>query len=261
MTGMLEGKVAIVTGASSGIGAAIAQVALREGGRVMFHARDTAEFEAVPHAFGKQAGFIACDLADPEAANQIVAATVDRFGTVDVLVNNAGIFPRSTIDTDVLSQFDPVFHINVRAPLMLSQALIRHCRERRKPGTIVNIGSINAYCGADMILIYSMSKGAMMTMTRNIADTHGPEGIRANQLNVGWTLTQGEIETQRRMGAPADWHTKISTAGAPRGSLLRPDEVAEHAVFWASGRSAPVNGAVYEVEQYPVIGRNRAAGK
>ncbi|MEY4999412.1 MAG: hypothetical protein RIS00_1456 [Pseudomonadota bacterium] len=261
MTGMLDGNIAIVTGASSGIGAAIAQVALREGCQVMLHGRNEAELEALAALHGKQASFIACDLADAEAASQIVNATIQRFGTVDVLINNAGIFPRSTIDTDVLSQFDPVFHINVRAPLMLSQALIRHCREQGKPGTIVNIGSINAYCGADMILIYSMSKGAMMTMTRNIADTHGPEGIRANQLNVGWTLTQGEIETQRSMGSPDDWHTKIDKAGAPRGSLLMPDEVAEHAIFWASDKSAPVNGAVYEVEQYPVIGRNRAAGK
>lgn len=261
MTGMLTGKIAIVTGASSGIGAAIAQTALREGCRVMLHGRSAAELEVLAAPYGEQASFVACDLADADAAQVIVSATIDRFGAVDVLINNAGIFPRSTIDTDVLSQFDPVFHINVRAPLMLSQALIHHCRERMKPGTIVNIGSINAYCGADMILIYSMSKGAMMTMTRNIADTHGSEGIRANQLNVGWTLTQGEIETQRSMGAPDDWHTRIDKAGAPRGTLLMPGEVAEHAVFWASDRSAPVNGAVYEVEQYPVIGRNRAAGK
>lgn len=261
MTGMLDGKTVIVTGASSGIGAAIARAALREGGQVMLHGRSKAELDAMAGPFGGQAGFVACDLAAEDAASHIVAATIDRFGAVDALVNNAGIFPRSTIDTDVLSQFDPVFHVNVRAPLMLSQALIHHCRKQRKPGTIVNIGSINAYCGADMILIYSMSKGAMMTMTRNIADTHGCEGIRANQLNVGWTLTQGEIETQRKMGSPDDWHTKIDKSGAPRGSLLMPEEVAEHAIFWLSDKSAPVNGSVYEVEQYPVIGRNRAAGK
>lgn len=261
MTGILKGKVAVVTGASSGIGTAIAHAALREGGRVMLHGRNEADLEELVAPHGSQASFIACDLANEEAANQIMLATIEKFGTVDVLINNAGIFPRSTIDSDVLSQFDPVFHVNVRAPLMLSQALIRHCRERTKSGTIVNIGSINAYCGADMILIYSMSKGAMMTMTRNIADTLGPEGIRVNQLNVGWTLTQGEIETQRMMGAPDDWHTRIDKAGAPRGTLLMPNEVAEHAIFWASEKSAPVNGAVYEVEQYPVIGRNRAAGK
>jgi NAD(P)-dependent dehydrogenase (short-subunit alcohol dehydrogenase family) len=261
MTGVLSGRTIIVTGASSGIGAAIARAAIRDDAQVMLHGRDELLLADMVGELGENAAFIACDLADPSAARMIVDATVRRFGQVDALVNNAGIFPRSTIDTEVMSQFDPVFHINVRAPLMLSQALIHHARAQKRPATIVNIGSINAYCGADMILIYSMSKGAMMTMTRNLADTHGAERVRVNQLNVGWTLTEGEIETQRQMGSPDDWHENIDKAGAPRGSLLLPHEVAEHAVFWLSDKSAPVNGAVYEVEQYPVIGRNRAAGK
>ncbi len=261
MNGVLAKKRVVVTGASSGIGAAIAQTALQEGAQVVFHALDQAELVPLVEPYPGQAISVACDLSDPAAAKTIFTAANEAFGGVDCLVNSAGIFPRSTIDTDVLSQFDPVFHINVRAPLLLSQALIHQCRERGQAGTIVNIGSINAYCGADLILIYSMSKGALMTMTRNLADTHGAEGIRVNQLNVGWTLTEGEIRTQREMGSPDDWHTKIDTAGAPRGTLLMPSEVAEHAVFWLSDKSAPVNGAVYEVEQYPVIGRNRAAGK
>lgn len=261
MTGLLSGRTVIVTGASSGIGAAIARTAIKEGARVMLHGRDERQLQTMADELGPHAAHIACDLAEPSSAKTIFDATQRHFGQVDALVNNAGIFPRSTIDTDVMSQFDPVFYINVRAPLMLSQALIQYARAEHRPATIVNIGSINAYCGADMILIYSMSKGAMMTMTRNLADAHGAEGIRVNQLNVGWTLTEGEIETQRKMGSPDDWYEKIDKAGAPTGSLLMPHEVATHAVFWLSELSAPVNGAVYEVEQYPVIGRNRAAGK
>ena len=244
----------LITGSSSGFGLETARYFLDRGWRVIATMREPRR-AVLPES--ERLRIVALDVTDAAS----IARALDEAGPIDALVNNAGIFPRSTIDTDVLSQFDPVFHVNVRAPLMLSQALIHHCRKQRKPGTIVNIGSINAYCGADMILIYSMSKGAMMTMTRNIADTHGCEGIRANQLNVGWTLTQGEIETQRKMGSPDDWHTKIDKSGAPRGSLLMPEEVAEHAIFWLSDKSAPVNGSVYEVEQYPVIGRNRAAGK
>ncbi len=261
MNQLLEGKRVIVTGALSGIGAAIAEAAIREGARVMLHDRDEAALEQRAARYEGAAAFVAKDLADADAAQVIADATRQAFGGIDALVNNAGIYPRSTIDTDVLSQFDPIFHINVRAPLMLAQALVQDCRQRKAGGAIVNIGSINAYCGADMILIYSMSKGALMTMTRNLADSLGTEGIRVNQLNVGWTLTAGEIETQRKMGSPDDWHERIGPAGAPRGSLLLPHEVAEHAIFWLSERSAPVNGSVYEVEQYPVIGRNRAAGK
>ena len=261
MNPLLGGKRIIVTGASSGIGKAIARAALNAGARVMLHGRDEAALAAIVGEYGGQAGYVCCNLADPSSAATIASATCDAFGGIDGLVNNAGIFPRSTIDTDVLSQFDPVFHVNVRAPLMLSQELVKDCRKRNAPGTIVNIGSINAYCGADMILIYSMSKGAMMTMTRNLADSLGVENIRVNQLNVGWTLTEGEIATQRGMGSPDDWHEHLDSAAAPRGHLLMPEEVAQHCAFWLSDSSAPVNGAVYEVEQYPVIGRNRAAGK
>lgn len=261
MTGILKDKRIIVTGSTSGIGAAIAQAALREGACVMVHGREVQPLPAVFAPFGDRVQFVAADLATADAPRAIYDAARAAFGGVDGIVNNAGVFPRSTIDSDVVSQFDPVFHVNVRAPLLLAQALVQDCRRRKAPGTIVNIGSINAYCGADMILIYSMSKGALMTMTRNLADTHGAERIRVNQLNVGWTLTEGEIAVQRQMGSPDDWHQRIDVAGAPRGSLLLPAEVAEHAIFWLSEKSAPVNGAVYEVEQYPVIGRNRAAGK
>lgn len=195
MTGLLENKHIIVTGATSGIGAAIAATALREGARVTVHGRTEQPLSPELASAGGRVAFVAADLADPAAPGHIFAAAEAALGAVDGLVNNAGIFPRSTIETDVLAQFDPVFHINARAPLLLSQALIRRCRQNGSAGTIVNIGSINAYCGADMILIYSMSKGALMTMTRNLADSHGAENIRVNQLNVGWTLTEGEIET------------------------------------------------------------------
>lgn len=261
MTGSLLEKRIIVTGAGSGIGAAIADELLSHGVRLIAHDRSLEGLAKLAGQPADRVCLVEADLSRPEAAQTIAQAGIAAFGGIDGLVNNAGIFPRSTIDTDVMSQFDPVFHTNVRAPLMLAQALIHDCRRRSAPGDIVNIGSINAYCGADLILIYSMSKGALMTMTRNLADTHGVDGIRVNQLNIGWTLTEGEIRTQREMGSPDDWHKHIDKAGAPRGSLLMPHEVARHAAFWLSEASAPVNGAVYEVEQYPVIGRNRAAGK
>jgi len=256
----LKDKAIIVTGSSSGIGFAIAKAAYDAGACVMLHGTRAGALATCAEELGGRAKWVAADLSDAEAGDKIAQATIDAFGAIDGLVNNAGIFPRSTIDTDIPEQFDKVFHINARAPLLLSQCLVRDCRRRQAPGSIVNIGSINAYCGADMLLVYSMSKGALMTMTRNLADALGEEHIRVNQLNVGWTLTEGEIATQKQMGSPDDWHLHIDKAAAPRGSLLTPDEVARHAVFWLSDASAPVSGSVYEVEQYPVIGRNRAAG-
>ena len=256
----LKGRSIIVTGASSGIGSAIAKTACEAGANVMLHGTRVEVLAARAKELGSRARWVAADLKEEGAAETIVSATVDAFGKVDGLVNNAGIFPHSTIETDMLSQFDDVFYVNVRAPLMLAQAVARDCRQRNSTASIVNIGSINAHCGANFLLIYSMSKGALMTMTRNLGDALCEDGIRVNQLNVGWVLTEGERAVQNNLGMPDNWMENVNKAAAPRGSIMNPEEIATHAVFWLSDASAPVSGSVYEVEQYPVIGRQRAAG-
>lgn len=260
MPGLLENKTIIVTGGSAGIGAAICQAVIDEGGNVLIHGRRKEAMAKQAAHLSNRAAYVVADLADSGAASAIFDAGLSAFGQVDGLVNNAAVNPRSDIETDVVGQFDDVFHINTRAPLLLSQCFARHCREREAPGSIVNIGSINAYCGAPFLLIYSMSKGALMTMTRNLGDTLSVDNIRVNQLNVGWTYTDSEIEIQRQAGAPDDWHEKISKTAAPSGKLLQPGDVASHAAFWLSDKSAPVSGTVLEVEQFPVIGRNRDSG-
>lgn len=215
MTYPLENKTIIVTGSSSGIGFAIAEAAYAAGANVMLHGTREDELEARADALGSRAQWVAADLADADCATQIADATRKAFGPIDGLVNNAGVFPRSTIESDVMEQFDWVFHINARAPVMLAQELVRDCRANGCGGSIVNIGSINAWCGADMLLIYSMSKGALMTMTRNLGDALGEDRIRVNQLNVGWTLTEGEKRSRKRK-ARQTTGTKISRRQQPR---------------------------------------------
>lgn len=256
----LSGKTVIVTGSSSGIGAAIAQAAYAEGCNVMLHGTQEAVLAEKAAQLGERASWVAADLADVNAASIIATKTKEVFGTIDAVVNNAGVFPRSSIDTDVPSQFDHVFHINVRSPLMLIQELVTVCRAESKAGTVVNIGSINAHCGAPFLLMYAMSKGSLMTMTRNLGDALGVENIRVNQLNVGWTYTEGERKIQKDAGAPDDWQDHLSPLAAPSGKLLQPEDVAAHAVFWLSPLSAPVNGTIHTVEQFPMTGRNRNSG-
>lgn len=256
----LSEKVIIVTGSSSGIGHAIATGCAAQGARVLVHGSIPAKVEAVVREIGSdRAAGIAADLADPESPERIVKAAVDRFGRLDGLVNNAGIFPRNTIESADIATFDHIMAVNLRAPMFLAQAAVRQFRSQHSPGSIVNIGSINAYTGQPDLLIYSVSKGGLMTMTRNLADALGTERIRVNQMNVGWTLTETEDATQRKEGRPANWPELIPLVFAPSGSILRPEQIAPHVVFWLSDASAPVSGSVYEVEQYPVIGRNRAA--
>ncbi len=260
MSGLLDQKTVIVTGGSAGIGAAICDAVVAEGGNVLIHGRRDKAMAAQAAQYGKRGAYVTADLGDEGAPQTVFDAALSAFGSVDGLVNNAATFPRSDIETDILDQFDPIFHVNVRAPLMLSQLFARHCKARGAAGSIVNIGSINAYCGAPFILLYSMTKGALMTMTRNLGDTLGVDKIRVNQLNAGWTYTDGEIEIQRQAGAPDDWHEKVGKTAAPSGKLLQPADVANHAVFWLSEKSSPVSGTVLEVEQFPVIGRNRDSG-
>lgn len=253
----LKNKAVVVTGSSSGIGYAIAEATVQAGGYVLLHGTREGALRKGAGRLGERARWVIADLDREESPKTIARACIEAFGRIDGLVNNAGVFPRSNIQTADVAHFDHVFRVNTRAPLMLCKEIIADCRRRRAPGSIVNIGSINAWCGIESLLVYSMSKGALMTMTRNLADAVATDGIRVNQINVGWTLTEGEERVQRELGASADWYRTVSKTAAPRGSLMLPEEVAQHVVFWLSEGSAPATGAVYEAEQYPVLGRLR----
>jgi len=251
----LKDKVVLVTGSTTGIGAATAQQAIADGAKVMVHGRDESRAKAMKEKLGDQAHYCIADLLDANASEQVINATLDAFGRIDVLINNAGIYPRNNIDDLTDDFFDRVMTVNVKVPMLLIQQAIKAFRQQGG-GTVVNIGSINAHCGQTDLLVYSVSKGALMTMTRNLGGALAPESIRVNQLNVGWTVTDTEHALKLKEGLPENWQTLIPTIYAPSGRLLQPAEVAQHVVFWASDDSAPANGQVYELEQYPLIGRN-----
>ncbi|MGL4963446.1 MAG: SDR family oxidoreductase [Inquilinus sp.] len=253
---MLQGKVILVTGSSSGIGLAIARAAQAEGATVVLHGIEAEALAQAAVDLGGVASVLA-DVTAPDAAVTVIDAVLRTHGRIDGLVNNAASLARTTLEQADEAAFDAIFAVNARAPLLLCREAVRAFRARGTGGAIVNIGSVNALCGQDNLLVYSMSKAALMTMTRNLGDGLSAERIRVNQLNVGWTLTETERAIQRREGRPDDWAEHIPPALAPTGRILRPEEVAQHAVFWLSDRSAPVTGQVYEVEQYPLVGRNK----
>jgi len=256
---LLKDKIVVITGSTTGIGAEIAKQCVAEGAKVMVHGRNEERAKAMVAELGKNnANYIISDLTEgnPEMYSKMIQSTVEAFGRLDSLINNAGGSQRNTIDTLTHESFDWAVRLNMRTPLFLSQAAVKVFRQQQSGGTIVNIGSINAHCGQSDLLPYSMAKGAMMTMTRNLGNALGKENIRVNQLNVGWTLTPNESKIKQGEGFPTNWETKIPATYAPSGQLLRPKDIAKHAVFWASDASAPANAVVYELEQYPVIGRN-----
>lgn len=253
---LLKDKVVLITGSTTGIGAAIAREAIRQGARVMIHGRHAERAEAMQAELGQRCAYRLADLTQIDKVGHLVEETVEQFGRLDVLINNAGIYPRNDINDLTEDFFNWVINVNLKSPMFLCQAAVKQFKQQQQGGSIVNIGSINAHCGQTNLLVYSATKGGLMTMTRNLGDALGKEGIRVNQLNVGWTKTETEDATRQSRGFPEGWDQRIPEVYAPSGKLLYPDDVARHAVFWASDYSAPANGQVYELEQYPLIGRN-----
>lgn len=252
----LSNKSIIVTGSTTGIGEAIARRCVAEGARVLVHGRDRGRAEAVARSLGDAAAAHVDDLADPAAPSRIAGAAIAAFGRIDAVVNNAARVVRSDIRSTGPELFDHVLAVNVRAPMLLVQAALEQLERQR--GAVLNIGSINAWCGEPTFLAYSVSKGALMTMTRNLADALGPTGVRVNQLNVGWVLTSNEAALQQADGQPEGWEHRLPRSVAPAGRLMAPAEIAAAAVYWLGDESVPVSGSVVDLEQYPVIGRNPA---
>ena len=257
----LTGKTALVTGSATGIGEAIARRFAQEGARVIVHGLEAERKagEAVAHSLPGGAVFVAADLADPAQCEALIQTTLARFGRLDILVNNAAVTTRSTLESTDAAFFDAMMAVNVRAPLLLLRSLLPHWRTHGG-GVALNIGSVNGWCGEAGLLAYSVSKGALMTLTRNLADAHARDGIRVNQLNLGWTLTPNEYALKLRDGLPPDWPDTLPPTTAPAGRLLRPEEIAHYALAFVTDAGGPITGAVVDLEQYPVIGRNPPKG-
>ena len=250
----LADKCILVTGSTTGIGEAIARRCVAEGARVLIHGLERDLGERVAADLGQKAALHIDDLADPQAPARIVAAAIKAFGRIDAIVNNAAWIVRSNIDTTDAALFDRCMAINVRAPLLLIRAALPLLKASQ--GCVVNIGSVNAYCGEANQLAYSISKGAMMTLTRNLADALGRDKVRFNQLNLGWVLSPNEYKLKISEGLPADWPDHLPPEFAPSGRIMAPETIATACVYWLSDESRPVSGSVLEINQYPMIGRN-----
>ena len=251
----LKDKVILVTGSTTGIGEGMVRIFAREGAMVMIHGRRKDAAQNFASEIGKNAAFVVGALEDPQVPSKLVDETIARFGRIDGLVNNAAIMARGGLENTDIEAFDRTIAVDLRAPFLIIQSALPHFRNQGS-GRVLNIGSMNAYCGERTMVVYSICKGGLMTMTRNLADAHGAEGIRVNQLNVGWTLTPNEIALKKTEGLPEDWPARLPRTFAPAGHLLSPEDIAWAAVYFLSDEASMINGAVLDMEQYPMIGRN-----
>lgn len=245
----LAGQVAVVTGSTRGIGAGIARKFGAHGARVVVHGRESEEGKKVVSeimAQGAEASFVAGDLKDESHCRDLVRQAIARFGQIDILVNNAGDVRRGNIENTSIALWEEIFAANLRAPFILCQEAVKDMKERRR-GCIINIGSVCSHVGPPKLLAYSASKGGLMTFTKNLAHYLTQYRIRANQINPGWVLTEGEHYVQSvGEGRGENW-LEGALETRPFGRMLLPEDIGRAALFFATNEM--ITGAVLDYEQ------------
>ncbi len=252
----LAHKVIIVTGSCTGIGKAIAKQCVAEEARVVIHGLEQDLGEETVAGIGADRAVLHIeDLACDGCPGRLVALALEQFGRLDAIVNNAAIVASGNLRSTDAPFFRKMLEVNTIIPFLLIKEALPHLAEAR--GCVLNIGSVNAWSGEPDLLPYSVSKGALMTMTRNLGDTLMREnGVRVNQINPGWVLTENEATRKREHGLAEDWPSHLPKVYAPAGRILKPEEIAMAAIYWLADESGPISGQVVDLEQYPFIGRN-----
>lgn len=248
----VDNRIVIATGGTQGIGAATARLAAERGaGGVVICGRQRDKGEAVVQDIkqrGCDALYIPADLARPDDCHNVVQRCIDHFGRVDGLVNAAADTRRGSLHDTTVEFWDHLFAVNVRGPFLMIQACAREMQRQGDGGSIVNILSVTAYCGAENLVAYSSTKGALLTLTKNAAHSLRHDRIRVNGIVLGWTDTPAEHEVQRLQGSPEDWLQQAERK-SPFGRLLKPQDVARLCLYLLSDESGILTGSNIDFAQ------------
>lgn len=248
----LDGKVILVTGGTQGVGEAIARAAASAGAAgVAITGRSRERGDRVAASItsgGCPTLFVAGDLGDEALCRDFVAQAEARFKRIDGLVNAAGLTDRGHIEDTPVALWDRLFAVNVRAPFILIQEVVRRLERDKRPGSIVNIGTQSSHGGQPFLTAYSASKGALGVLTKNVAYAVRKHRIRVNALNIGWMDTPGEHAIKLREGQPPDWLARAE-ATQPFGRLLKTDDVATMTVYLLSDAGEMMTGSLIDFDQ------------
>ena len=245
----LKGKIAVITGGTQGLGEAIAREFARQGAAgLVLCGRNAQKGEAVAKSL-PGAHFVRADLASLGDCAAVIAAADRAFGRIDCLVNAAGLTDRGNIFDTTPERYAELFDVNVRAPFFLTQGAVRIMRREKIAGSIINIQSMSAHGGQPFLTAYSMTKGALATMTRNVANALLAHRIRVIGLNIGWMDTPGEDRVMRAYHDAEDGWLAKAGATRPFGRLIDPKEVGRFCAYLASEEAGLITGSNIDFDQ------------
>jgi meso-butanediol dehydrogenase / (S,S)-butanediol dehydrogenase / diacetyl reductase len=240
---------AIVTGAGTGIGRATAHALAEDGYAVALVGRRQKPLEEVAGEL-PEAAVLAADVGDPAAASAAVTGAVERFGGVDVLVNNAGVGESAPVLEETLERWEETLRVNLTGAFLMTQLALPHLVERR--GSIVNVASVNGVLAGPGWASYCVSKAGLIMLARCVANDYGRAGVRANAVCPGWVRTpMGDDDMDivaRRHGTDREGAYSLVHAAHPLGRPARPEEIASVVAFLASAASSYVTGAAIMVD-------------
>ena len=247
------GKVAAITGGTQGLGEATARLfAARGAAGIAICGRNLERGEQIAREIsgsGCPTEYVHADLLRLADGEHFIASAEESFGRLDILVNCAAATDRGTIESTTEEIWDRLFALNVKSQFFLIQRAVEAMRRQRIEGAIANVGTMVAYGGPPFLIAYSASKGALMTMTRALANALKHDRIRVNTLNIGWTNTPREHLVQTQVhDRPENWLEVVSKA-QPFGRLIEPEEVARALAFLCSAESGLMTGAVIDFDQ------------
>ncbi len=247
-------RVAVITGGAQGIGAAAAMAYLREGFAGVFLVdRNGDQLARMAKHLNTpdRVATLTADMTDEATPAKAMALALQKFGRIDVLLNAAGNTERCGIEDTTPAAFARLFDVNVKAPLFMMQEAIKLMKPQGS-GTIINISSMLAHGGPPPLATYAASKGALVALTKNVANTVKRNGIRVFAINLGWVNSDGEHKLQTEFHKmPADWAKHIG-ARMPSGRLITSDDVAGVCVFLVSPAAQMMTGTIIDYEQMPV---------
>lgn len=239
----VAGKIIVVTGATRGIGRDIARTLCREGATVILSGRNAEQGDALAAqlcAQGCAAVFVQADVTRTEDCYRLIDTTAGRYGRIDGLVYNAGIYPYNKLEKVTPEEFDRVMATNVRGAYFCIQRALEYMK--KTGGSIVNIGSTHWELGGADMSVYSLSKGALHTLTKHVAHHYAPYGIRCNWVTVGWVLSDGEHQRLLESGMSEEEIQQAGRDNIPSGSFQTGEDIANVCLFLLSDCSKQVMG-------------------